>query len=95
MTIDEALAEVRGAADLLAQERFDADARELREACACLTGEIQTLHAALATPEVYAGLVTEVLEDERDRAIQELREAREIIAKFPEAMREIDRKDQT
>ena len=49
---------------------------------------IETLAAAIATPEVYAGVITEVLEAERDRAIQELREAREIISKFPEAMHE-------
>ncbi len=50
---------------------------------------IETLCAAIATPEVYAGVITPVLEAERDRAIQELREAREELAKFPEAMKEL------
>ena len=57
----------------------------LKDAAEC----IETLCAAIATPEVYAGVVTRVLEDERDRAIQELREAREIISRYPEAMGEI------
>ncbi len=62
------------------------------EFCAA-TEEIKRLRAAIATPEVYAGVVTEVLEAERDRAIQELREAPEIIAKFPDSIAELKREN--
>ncbi|MDI9430461.1 MAG: hypothetical protein QM570_01930 [Planctomycetota bacterium] len=48
-----------------------------------LQAENETLRAAIATPEVYAGVVTKVLEAERDAALAELAEMK---AKSAEAL---------
>ena len=52
----------------------------IREAYAEQQKEIATLRAAIATPEVYAGVITKVVEDERDEALSELINCRRQLA---------------
>lgn len=48
----------------------------------CLVAENRQLKAAIATPEVYAGVVSEVVERERDEAVVENKRLREQLAKL-------------
>ena len=48
--------------------------RLIREAYAEQEKEIATLRAAIATPEVYAGVITKVVETERDWALKQLQQ---------------------
>jgi ABC-type transporter Mla subunit MlaD len=49
---------------------------EANKQISALTAENATLKSAIGTPEVYAGVVTRILEEERDRAVRELSESR-------------------
>ena len=52
---------------------FDDVARQLVDEYVRLQAENETLRAAIATPEVYAGIITKTLEAERDAAVAELK----------------------
>jgi len=51
----------------------DLERTDLAQRCNRLAAEVKQLQAAIATPEVYAGVVSEVVADERERLAAELR----------------------
>jgi len=71
--------------DLVKTLRSVEDAHGPLSFCQEAADELELLRAAIATPEVYGGVITRVLEDERDKAITDLTDfTKQILETYPE-----------